>query len=309
MDTWRIKLRNGSRGADMWPQCKLRNIGAIMYFPILDTDLTELTPEEVDPAVKTSARASIRRFAWKIKGGDVIYVGDSDTKKLIARGEVACPIGERAYRYNSKDAIYPEIKSDEPWRHEIPVIWNTIEPIKYRDGAPRYTVSPIETAWPDGGALLLQSEHSDKPVALAPLLNDAGYLREIEASRKHVQKLHASLSNCFRKWVQKKWQIDAVQEEHYVDTKFSLFGKTTMVEFKICYGSQTRRAIREALGQIMEYNHYPKRTEAGSWWLILDHAPSRDDHSYIATLRGKYGFPLVLGWPAKDGFELSQEPG
>lgn len=301
MNIWRMKLRAGSGGFDMWPQCEERKIAAMTHPPILNTNLTKMNRQDVDPAVKTSAMASIRRFAWGVEGGDVIYVGDSKTKSLIARGYVDGEVGTRAYRYNAKNPIYPGQKDYEPWRHEVPVIWDRdFQAVEYRDGAPLVTLSPIEKAWQELSERLLSDAEQARPP-----LNDGDYQRETEASKKNILRLHASLSNRFRLWLEKSWKVTVVQEKKYVDSTFRLFGKTTMVEFKICYGSQTRRAIREALGQILEYNHYAHRTEMQSWWLVLDHPPSTEDHRYVATLRERYGFPIVLGWPARNGFELS----
>lgn len=299
MNIWRMKLRAGSHGADMWEQCHRRKIASMTDAPILNTDLTSLTPDQVHPDVKTSSRASIRRFAWEIRGGDIIYVGDSVKKQLIARGYVGGNVGVRAYRYNSKNAMYPEGHPHEPWRHEVPVAWDSeFEPINYRDMSYLVTVAPIEKAWREFGKIL--EDDSDAHT----LLNADDYERETKASKKNVVKLHAALSNRFKLWARRKWNVKIVQEDKYVDTTFELFGMTTMVEFKICYGSHTRRAIREALGQILEYNHFPKRIERKSWWLVLDHEPSRDDLRYAHTLRHKYNFPLVLGWETDEGFEL-----
>lgn len=267
--------------------------------PILNTDLTNLTPEQVHPDVKTSSRASIHRFAWEIRGGDIIYVGDSVKKQLIARGYVGGEVGARAYRYNSKNAMYPEGRPHEPWRHEVPVVWDSeFERIDYRDMSYLVTVAPIEKAWREFGKVLENSGDAEH------LLSEDDYQRETKASEKNVVKLHSALSNRFKLWAQRQWKIKIAQEEGYVDTTFELYGKSTMVEFKICYGSHTRRAIREALGQILEYNHFPKRIQRESWWLVLDHEPSRDDQRYADTLRQKYNFPLILGWTTDDGFEF-----
>lgn len=300
MNIWRMKLRAGSHGPDMWEQCRKRRIASMTDPPILNIDLTNLTPEQVHPDVKTSSRASIRRFAWEIRGGDIIYVGDSGAKQLIARGCIGGEVGARAYRYNSKNAIHPEGRPDEPWRHEIPVVWDSeFEPIDYKDMSYLVTVAPIEKAWREFGKVLETGDNAEH------LLSEDDYERETKISKKNVVKLHSALSNRFKLWAQARWKIKIVQEDEYVDTTFELFGKRTMVEFKICYGSHTRRAIREALGQILEYNHFPKRTQRESWWLVLDHQPSEDDLRYADTLRQKYNFPLLLGWETDYGFELS----
>lgn len=56
--------------------------------------------------------------------------------------------------------------------------------------------------------------------------------------------------------------IPVVQEKSRIDCTFVERGVRTMVEFKIAYESNTQRAIREALGQILEYNYYLNRQAA-----------------------------------------------
>jgi hypothetical protein len=93
VNMWRMKLRAGAYGDDMWPACRDRGVAVITHPPIYNTDLTKLVPGDLDPAVKTAARVSIFRFAWEIQGGDVILVGDSVSKMMIARGFVTSAAG------------------------------------------------------------------------------------------------------------------------------------------------------------------------------------------------------------------------
>lgn len=86
MNIWRMELRAGNHGPDMWPLCHECGIAAIIYEAIYDTDLSHLTKSDLDPKVRSSARSSIFRFAWEMKGGDEILVGDSKSKCIVARG-------------------------------------------------------------------------------------------------------------------------------------------------------------------------------------------------------------------------------
>jgi hypothetical protein len=45
----------------------------------------------------------------------------------------------------------------------------------------------------------------------------------------------------------------------HIDATFKVDGKKFLVEFKIACLRNTRKAIREALGQILEYNLYPSQ--------------------------------------------------
>jgi hypothetical protein len=69
----------------------------------------------------------------------------------------------------------------------------------------------------------------------------------------------------------------------------------------VCHGLSPRSAIREALGQIIEYNLYGDETHADEWWIVIDEQPGPDDERYVMLLRRKYALPLFLVCPAKNG--------
>lgn len=136
----------------------------------------------------------------------------------------------------------------------------------------------------------------------SPLVEDA-YYRELGPQLKVIVPLHNKLSNAFAKWLRREGYEDVRQEEFRVDVEFLSNRELCRAELKSCHGVGTTKAIREALGQLFEYNHYGQRTPARRWWVVLDSEPSVADRSYIATLCQKYALPLVLAWPAGDGFE------
>ena len=308
MNIWRMKLRAGNYGDDMWPLCRERGVATMTHPPIFNTDLTDLNKEDVDPEVKTAARSSIYRFAWDIMGGDVILVGDSVSKTMIARGYVTSAPGKRAYRYNRRNPMTEPSNPEVPWRHEVHVAWDSdFVPFRYRDGAPRITVMHFDPGWAQN---IL--EHQVVTVAIASetkneetsSLDEAAYSRETQASQRNILRLHAALSNRLRRWLRKRFGVRAEQERNRVDLTFSHKGLKHLAELKVCYGAKTKSAIREALGQLFEYNHYPPRSAAESWWLVLDHKPVVTDVEYIALLREKYHLPLSLAWSKEESFEV-----
>ncbi|HXB62530.1 MAG TPA: hypothetical protein VNU94_06740 [Acidobacteriaceae bacterium] len=297
MNIWRMKLRAGDYGDDMWPQCRERAIASMTHPPIYDTDLSNSQKRDVPEAVRTAARTSIWRFAWDIVGGDVILVGDSLQRSIIARGFVDVAPGERAYRFNSVDPIVEPGNLEIAWRHEVPVKWDPdFVPFTYVDGAPRITVMHFDPSWAPHS---LQVEPSD---VSEDFLDDTAYRRETPASDRNIKRLHATLSNRFRAWLNNSHGIAAQQEKRRVDVGFSHNGKTHRAELKICYGGETRASIREALGQIFEYNLYPPRTSADSWLIVLDTKPSTEDIAYLEALRQQFQLPLSLVWATDNGF-------
>jgi len=136
------------------------------------------------------------------------------------------------------------------------------------------------------------------------LLREFAYQRETKASQKNIERLHVHLSNQFRVWLEKNFPAEAKQEVRGIDLVFACGLEKHIAEFKICYGEDTRHAIREALGQLFEYNHYPSYEEADTWWLVLDCEPTKPDRMFIETLRKKYGIPLTLAWRKGNEFKM-----
>ena len=301
MNIWRMKLRAGNYGDDMWPLCRARDIASMTHPPIYNVDLTNLDKEDVDQDVKTAARSSIWRFAWDIVGGDMILVGDSFKKSIIARGFVKGTPGKRAYRYNDKSPIVEPNNPLLAWKHEVPVMWdNDFVEFPYRDGGPRITVMRYSAEWGLPGTASQPNEQRNN--SERPLLNHDGYVRETAASQTNILRLHSTLSNRFRVWLKRKFGIMATQELGQVDLQFAHKGKTYLAELKICYGQDTKRAIRDALGQVFEYNLYPPRQEMTCWLIVLDHSPNVSDRQYFDLLRKRFNLPLTLLWEDQGTF-------
>lgn len=76
MACWRMKLRAGSHGRDMWEDCKKNGVAAITYNGVDHTDLTPYSKERHPPGWSQikgpAAKGSLSLFAWRILGGDVI---------------------------------------------------------------------------------------------------------------------------------------------------------------------------------------------------------------------------------------------
>lgn len=126
-------------------------------------------------------------------------------------------------------------------------------------------------------------------------LAEDGYTRESPDNLSIIIPKHNILSNRFCAWLQKKG-IEASQEQNYVDILFNIGETTYIAELKIVYGVGPTKAIREALGQLFEYNHYPGRDKNDEWVIILDQKPIKKDIQYIETLKDEFDLPLTIGW-------------
>jgi hypothetical protein len=137
------------------------------------------------------------------------------------------------------------------------------------------------------------------PSALA----EDGYYRESPSNLKRIIPKHNKLSNRFCRWLITKG-ISAKQEENYIDIIFEVGNENYMAELKIVYGVGTTKAIRESLGQLLEYNHYPGRHVKGKWLIVLDQKPMDSDFKYIDNLRTERYLPVFVGWQAEADFHF-----
>jgi hypothetical protein len=70
----------------MWPSCSEKRVAANPHNGIQDVDLRPYSrkkpPAGMGPT-KGSAPGSLASFAWDLRGGDTIYVADSDKGKIL----------------------------------------------------------------------------------------------------------------------------------------------------------------------------------------------------------------------------------
>jgi len=137
-------------------------------------------------------------------------------------------------------------------------------------------------------------------------LAEDGYYRESSNKLKIIIPKHNKLSNDFTAWLNSKG-VSAKQEENYIDILFNIGGVDYIAELKVVYGVGTTKAIREALGQLLEYNYYPGRDTKKEWMIVLDQPPLKTDQDYIKKLVKEIDLHLRVGWQTDKGFEFCPE--
>jgi len=247
-------------------------------------------------------------FAWKVRGGDTLFVADTDAR-IVGRGFVKGGADRPAYRFDVNSPIVTA--KGVRWKHTIPVDWdNGFEPIVHRPvREPQVTLIELTDEEIQSFEIAAQranhatAELPEDRVRVALQLSEA-YPRYTPAALRMIERKHAELSNSFTSWLAKTHGLIAETEHSQIDSQFTAEGKTFMVEFKIAYQGHTKRAVREALGQIFEYNHYPPRMAHSAWLLVLDIPPTPSDLKFLEQLRKNFGVPLNIGWQAGDGFQF-----
>ncbi len=136
----------------------------------------------------------------------------------------------------------------------------------------------------------------------ASVLAEDAYYRENPQTLKRIIRRHNTLSTRFGQWLKRSGFSGVMQERNYVDVTFEKDDAHYRAELKTCYGVGSTKAIREALGQLLEYNLYPGKGSADRWAIIIDERPSKHDIEYLLVLRRQLKLPLCLGWKERDGF-------
>jgi len=306
MNHWRMSFRVGNHGHEMWPECIRLGVAAITYYPLERTDLRrypEFEPHRLWKQLAVSQKVSLRRLAYEMQGGDIIYVKQGP--KIVGKGTIQGASNERAYKFDSRFQITDP--QGVPWAHQVPVDWFGDFPrIDMLLGSEQYTVKELSEQ--EVARIERAVEPTVKQLGLqvpareAELLSEEVYYRETPAMRKVIIPRHNELSNEFCCWLARQFRINAVQEKEKIDIRFTWKRRPVLAELKVCLGVGTTKSIREALGQVLEYNHYPKRTPAENWLIVLDEEPSSSDKRFIELLRTECLLPIFVGWRMNGDF-------
>jgi hypothetical protein len=311
-----MAMREGYRGEDMFKEkCFDNGVAAITYIPIQQTDLGQYSPKKRPPRwnqLAASQKGSISKFAWQIRSGDTLYVRDSaQPNLLIGCGLILGDEGKLGYAYKDNSPIRTE--SGEVWRHLLKVDWQyPFQKIPYKDHSANTTVLALDeeevATFKRDAKKLDYKQHglSNVDVDLAVGLEEA-YPRATPATVRMILPKHRFLSKQFQRWLASKHRISSHAERRQIDMEFNLGQMPAMAEFKIAYDGNTKAAMREALGQILEYNHYPGRKLTAAWFLVLDQKPCEDDRRFVNSLRASWRCPIYLGWQHRTGFSFFPE--
>ncbi len=143
--------------------------------------------------------------------------------------------------------------------------------------------------------------HPNQHYVAHPLMEEI-YPRATPASLSIIIPRHKELCNKFIRWLDRKGYSVVGREKDQVNVEFKDGSNFCRAELKVCYGITPTFAIREALGQLLEYNYYGWRIPADRWLIVLDSAPSEHDREYLGRLSGKKNLPLQLWWRLGNDF-------
>ena len=141
MTVWRMSMRCGSEGDEMWLKCHRKGVAGISYRPFIGVNLTgypEGEPVELWEELRKGQIGFFRRVVYDMSKGDIIYVKQGP--KIVGRGTV---LG--SYQFEPDCDIVSDNYPDRPFEHQVPVDWDKdFAPIDILLGSEISTVLRLE---------------------------------------------------------------------------------------------------------------------------------------------------------------------
>jgi len=111
---------------------------------------------------------------------------------------------------------------------------------------------------------------------------------------------HSILQNRLRRALRVRYGMNSVRmERDFVDLKLIEPGRVTFIEIKM--ERRVKSCIRSALGQLLEYSHYPDQQKADALLVVGDAFATEDDKTYLQYIRETYNLPMYYSqWSWRD---------
>lgn len=143
-------------------------------------------------------------------------------------------------------------------------------------------------------------------------LNTDEFWRTNAAGQILIDPLHKKMQNAVQELLKDDYvHLYLEDAEKGIKTRVDMKGQPKegndtwhYFEFKTY---SAKRCIREALGQILEYTHYPSKTRAQKLFIIGPEKPDEQDIAYMKLLREKYHLPLWYRWYSFEQNKLHEE--
>lgn len=112
----------------------------------------------------------------------------------------------------------------------------------------------------------------------------------VDAKLVEMEFKHKEMQNALKPILLAEGYDKVYLEKDCVDVKaFTKYGQKHFFELKVY---SAKESIREALGQILEYAHYPQNTKAKKLFIVSPEPPTEDDRNYMEFLRETYKLPV-----------------
>lgn len=145
--------------------------------------------------------------------------------------------------------------------------------------------------------LVFETDNEEK----IKVLDTNSFVKTTEKGEVLVDPLHKKIQNAVVELIKDQYVHPYIESEleqddgQRVDIKgrFKETGEWHYFEIKT---DSAKKSIREALGQILEYAHYPHNNRATKLFIVGPQKPDDKDVQYMETLRNTYHIPIWFRW-------------
>ena len=122
-------------------------------------------------------------------------------------------------------------------------------------------------------------------------INTESHYRTVESGTTEVSARHRIIQDGVKHFLENTKKYKTVRfEADYKDIyAIRQDGINEIYEIKTY---NAKRCIREALGQLLEYNHYPSRISSDIMYVVGEEPLDKEDKQYMSFLRKKYKLPI-----------------
>ena len=133
------------------------------------------------------------------------------------------------------------------------------------------------------------------------VLNTNSFIKTTEKGEVLVDPLHKKIQNAVAELIKDQYVLPYVEtsltnaDGQRVDIK-GIFKETGEWHYFEIKTDSAKKCIREGLGQILEYTHYPNVNRAEKMFIVGPQKPDEKDMAYMKYIRNTYGIPIWFRW-------------
>ena len=123
------------------------------------------------------------------------------------------------------------------------------------------------------------------------IINTETHLRTVDSYTKEVSARHKRIQKGVKHFLDRTKLYSEVRYE--VENKdIYAIRKDGINEIYEIKTYKPKKCIREALGQLLEYNHYPSKDSSDILYVVGEDMLDMEDKQYLSFLREKYNIPI-----------------
>lgn len=201
------------------------------------------------------------------------------------------------------------------WKWYYPSDKNYIETLEDFIKHEKPMIDKYLLAHPESGIPLADEEIDNKYVKKLPGYYDyvadiliqkkTGYVEAVKSEYIMTLK-HNELSNEMVKYLRNKGYTDVVTDKEFVDIQ-ATDPQGKKIYFELKTADTVKLCIRQALGQLLEYNHYPNKNNADKLIIVTSLEITQQDMQYLIGMRSRYNIPVYYQQFDMDKKSLSKE--